>query len=113
MLVLGELGWPGFFLLVALLLRWLLSTGRSLRSTSFDVVSQLNIGTFVMLIVVGLNNLTECNLANQFMHLPFYMILGFTVASGRVLPGKSPNLSGSRLLSAGGVAEVNFRNKPR
>ena len=80
-LTLGELGWPGFSILLALWCQWFVITGRWLFRRGAGLVSRLGVACFCSIGVVALNNLTECTLRSQHMFFMFNILLGFAVAA--------------------------------
>jgi O-antigen ligase len=81
---LGELGWLGLFIFLALWFRWLALAGRNLFVRSPNLFSQVGIGCFCSIIVVALASLSSCNLYGQFMYLLFHVLIGLVAGVARI-----------------------------
>ena len=79
-LTLGETGWIGLFLLLALWCQWLFLSGRNLFERNPDFITQVGIGCFFSLVVLMVNNITECNFRSQYIFILANVLLGYIVA---------------------------------
>lgn len=83
-LTLGELGWPGMLVFSLLWVQWLIVAGRNLFVRSPSLLSTAGVGVFFVLIVLTLNNLTECSFRSQHIFIIANMLLGLSSAIWRM-----------------------------
>jgi len=83
-LTMGELGWPGFFIFLALWLQWLLLSGRFLFVRTLDLTSSSLRGCFFAIVAAFLSALTEHNFRGQLFFIVFNIMLGFMVSVRRI-----------------------------
>lgn len=79
-MTLGELGWPGLFILTALWCQWFLMMGRFLFVRGSDILTLAGIGCFFAFTSVIANNITECSFRTQYQFIVFSVLLGSAVA---------------------------------
>ncbi len=82
-LALGELGWPGLFIFVALWGQWLFLSGRFLFVPKPDLLTNVLSGCFFSTIAAALSAVTEHNFRSQLFFIVFNMVLGFMVGVRR------------------------------
>jgi len=90
MLVLGELGYPGFLIMIAIFLRWAFMLGKSLLITNNDPATQAYVGMFVMFIIMCAYSVTECSLASQHMIMIVYLVYGMGAAASQAVRTADP-----------------------
>lgn len=95
-LTLGELGWPGILLLTLLWMQWLIIAGRNLFVRSPNLLSTAGVGVFFVLIVLTVNNLTECSFRSQHIFIIANMLLGLSSAIWRMHTDRTAPQRGQR-----------------
>ncbi len=83
-LTLGELGWPGLIVFLALWGQWFRIAGRHLLAQTPDFLQSVLTGVFFAILAAFLAALTEHNFRNQLFYIVFNIILGFSVAVRRI-----------------------------
>ncbi len=95
-LTLGELGWPGMLIFTVLWVQWLIIAGRNLFVRSPNLMSTAGVGIFFALVVLTLNNLTECNFRSQHNFIIANMLLGLSSAIWRMDRSRAAPVPGLR-----------------
>lgn len=83
-LALGELGWPGLFIFIALWLQWLFLSGRFLFVRKPDLLTNVLVGCFFSVMAAAFSAMTEHNFRSQLFFIVFNMVLGLMVAVRRM-----------------------------
>jgi O-Antigen ligase len=79
-LTLGELGWPGVIIFLALWCQWLWISGQHLFTRKQNLLSRIQMGCFFAVVAALLCALTEHEFRSQRFYIIFNMVLGFAVA---------------------------------
>lgn len=83
-LTLGELGWPGIIIFLALWCQWFWIAGEYIFVRSTELLPQIVLGCFFAILASNLSAFTEHNYRNQLFYIVFNLILGLAVAVSRL-----------------------------